>query len=292
VIGVGLKGEAPIFAIWRNGMETFRLGDFTIDLIDNPEQTLEPSEKQKLTQESIPVARKAYRNENVTEYDIIIHAINVSTGVYMKDGGGKLIAFSTCVPETILGRTVIHLKATTLLPEYQGKGIYGIVTAVRILREAEKHDVKDLLIGTRTQSPLVYRFMCRLGLYPQMHDLTPDSIKPIAEAYAGVIRDKHSEFKSRNGLEFDRDTLVIRHAYGTVDEKGQESGFSMYGNRPPWLKGDDETNEFVRRHLTLSAGDAFLMIGPFQRDKCLDMLSRSLYKLNPSRLSLVERFRS
>lgn len=274
-------------------METFQLGKFTIELVDDPATTLKPHQREELIRQSIPVARKGFRNEAVTESDIITHAIEISTGVYVKDAAGNLIGFSGCVPENVLGRTVIHLKGTVLLPEYQGVGLYGVLTPVRILREAERYDATELLIGTRTQSPVVYRFMSRkVGLYPKVDEPTPEELKPIAEAYAAIVREKHSDFQSKYGLDFDRDALVIRRAYGMVDEYGNESGFCMYGDDIPG-RDDEEVNRFIKDNLDLPNGDAVLLIGPVSREKNLDILRNAACRLvtYDYDIGIIRRFR-
>lgn len=272
-------------------METYTLGSFVVELVDDPERSLDEKIKEKYIRESIPSARKAYRNEKITEYDIIIHAINVSTGVYIKDANDTLIGFSTCVPETAEDFLVTHLKGTVMSPEYQGHGIYGILTSLRILREAEKHTHGNLLVGTRTQSPIVFRMMTeKLGLYPNINENIPNAYKSVAETYARIIRDKHSEFKSVKGLEFDPETFIISRAYGAVDEKGREYGFSMYGEKIPWLKDNDKINNYIKEHLDIQNGDAFLLLGPFDRIKAFNLLEESVRSMNIVESALMKRF--
>lgn len=274
-------------------METFELGRFTVDVVDDPASNLTLDQREELIRESIPVARKGFKNEAVTESDIVTHALEVSTGVYARDASGSLIGFSSCVPESALGRTVIHLKGTVLLPEYQGGGLYPVLTAVRILREAERRGAADILIGTRTQSPIVYRFMSKsVGLHPKVDETIPEDLKPIAEAYAGIVRLKHSDFQSKHGLDFDCDQLIIRRAYGMVDASGNEQGFCMYGNNIPWVTDDEEVNVFIRSKLDLHNGDAILLIGPFVRKKNIAILNKAVNRLDPENRehAIVQRF--
>ena len=273
-------------------METYKVGDYTIEIVSDPMNTLSAIEREKVIRECIPVTRKAFRNEGVTETDVIIHAVEVSTGVYVKDKEGKIIGFSSCVLECLMDKNIIHLKGTALSPEHQGEGIYPILIVLRILSEAEKHDSSNLLIGTRTQSPIVYYSTCeKLGLYPRINECIPDDIKPVGKAYATLISEKHSDFKPMNGVEFDPDTFIIRRAYGGVDNNGNEFGFCMYGNNIPWLKNNEKVNNYIKSNLDFNNGDAFLLLGPFDYSKNYDMLASAIYRMNPYKLPILERFK-
>lgn len=252
-------------------METYKLGEFTVDLVDNPAQSLSKKEQYMLVQQAIPVTRKAFGNEGVTETDIITHAIEVSTAIYLKNKYGDLLAFSTCVPEDVTSGTIVHLKGTAVRPESQGKGFYSILIPLRVLVEAEKHPNKKLLVGTRTQNPRVYEKSIKLGLFPKYDQPTPEYLKPVACDYAALVREKHSDFQSEKGLEFDSDVLVARRAYGFVNEAGQEETFCMYGDNVPKAR-DERINQFINNNLDFQNGDAVILIGSFSRENCLNML--------------------
>jgi len=273
-------------------METFILGNYILNLVDNPKNKLDSKEKDIVLEQAIPVARKAFRNEFVTESDIITHAIDVSTAVYIKNITGNLIGFSSCVPENVLGKIIIHLKGTVLLPEYQGDGLYSLLIVLRVLAEAEKQSTDDILIGTRTQSPVVYYTMSeKLGLYPGLSRSTPDELKTIATVYAQLISDKHSDFHPSGGVDFVQSSLVIRRAYGGVNENGKEFGYCMYGNNIPWLRNNEVVNDYVKSHLNLENGDAFLLLGKFDYQKSFNLMADCMQKLAPTKSDVLERFR-
>ncbi len=272
-------------------METFKLGEFRIELMDDPAGTLSQEERNKIVAESIPVARKGFGNEGVTESDIYTHAIEVSTAVFVRNTSGQLLGFSGCVPETVLGRTVIHLKGSAVIPEFQGHGFYSFLTPIRILNEAGRYGGSKMLIGTRTQSPVVFRFMSKkLGFFPKLDEPIPAELKPVAAAYAAVVREKHSDFKSKSGLQFDKDTFVIHRAYGGTNDRGEEYGFCMYGKNVPWIKDDEQVNKFMQNQLDLNDGDAFLLLGYFSKEKNLATLREAVNKLGPKDTGIVARF--
>ncbi len=271
-------------------MEIFRVGNFVLETVSNPSDTLSSANKADIVSQSIPIARAAFRNEGVTESDAILHAINVSTGVYLRDSSGKLIGFSGCIPESILGRTVIHLKGTALMPNIQGEGLYSLITVLRILFEVEKHNSENILIGTRTQNPIVFYTMSdKLGLYPRISSDIPADLKPIARAYVDVLFEKHSDFHPQT-IDFDPNTFIIRRSYGGVGSDGKEYGFSMYGNNIPWLKNNERINHFIKDNLDLNNGDAFLLLGPNNHEKDMALLKYSLHRANSTDVSLIERF--
>lgn len=266
-------------------MITYELNKFIVEVVDNPAESLSKKDRADLIQQAIPVTRKAFGNEGVTETDVITHAIEVSTAVFIKDQHNRLLAFSTCVPEYVGMHTVIHLKGTAVYPEIQGEGLYSILIPLRVLFEAEKHKSKELLVGTRTQNPRVYEKTVKLGLYPRFDKPTPDYLKPIAKEYAALVREKHSDFKSKRGLEFDMDNLIVRRAYGNVNAKGEEETFCMYGDNVPNAR-DERVNEFIRKNLNFKNGDVVLLIGAYSKENCLSMIKE--YKGDVSKI--VERF--
>jgi len=262
-------------------MNTYDVGEYVVEVVDNPSQTLSDRERHSLIQQAIPVTRKAFGSEGITESDVIAHAIEVSTAVYIKNKIGELLAFSTCVPEKIENSIVIHLKGTAVRPEIQGEGLYSILIPLRILFEAQKHNGKDLLIGTRTPNPRVYEKVVKLGLYPRINEPTPDYLKPIAKEYAAIVRQKHSDFQSKKGLEFDADKLIARRAYGIFKENGEEETYSMLGDNIPSAR-DERITEFMKKNLNYKNGDAVILIGPYSKEKCIAMLEE--YKGDVSKI--------
>lgn len=276
-------------------METFSLADnsMTILLVQDPTKTLDEQAREVLIQECIPVARKAFGNDGVTESDIRLHVMGVSTAIFVKNADDRVIAFSTTVLKADRTPPIIYLEGTAVLPEYQKYGFYGALVAMRILSGQERlAGQQDLLICTRTQSPIVFRFMSRkLGLYPRVEEPIPDDLARIAEEFALVIRNEHSDFLSKDGLVFNRDTFVMRKAYGIVDAQGEEHGFCMFGDNVPWVVDDEAVNDFIRANVNLQDGDAIILLGSYDKEKALKVLDESLNKIAPLDVPLSRRFR-
>lgn len=270
-------------------MNVFQVGDFTIKLVDNPADALSMQEKRKLLTESIPLVQKVFRNEIVSEAENTAHLFEVSTLIYVEDLSGTLIGFSSCIPVIVENHTIIHLKGCILHPAYQGRGLYNILTTTRILHEARHHDNKTLLIGTRTQNPRVFQNMSmRLGLYPQVHEKTPEDLRKIAEVYAAHIWEKREASQPQRGLALD-ENMVITRAYDYLSEKGDHGELCIYGKNIPWAV-DERVNDFFRKNLHLSSGDAILLLGPFSFERTLDVLRQAIHKIDPLAFSLEEWF--
>ena len=262
-------------------LERLSLEDYTIEIIDNPD-ALDEEEKKSLVSACIPVAREGFKNDDITENDIRIHAIEGTTGVYLKNKQGDIIGFGGSVSEIIQEKTVLHLKGTVLLPEYQGKGLYKIITPLRVLRESEKIG-EDFYVGTRTQNPKVFGFMSRkLDLFPKASEQTPEEIRDIAEGYAKLVQEKHSDFIPKEGIIFNRDTSVVKRAYGYVNKDGEEFGLCMYGKNIP-QSDYDVINKFIERNLDLNNGDALILLGKFDKERYLKVLESIIPTLDQER---------
>jgi hypothetical protein len=242
-------------------------GSLQFEIVDKPYLTLNPEYRASLTEECVPLARQAFKNEGVTTSDIITHAIRVPTAVFVRSNTGELVAFASSLVETVLNRSIVYLEGTAILPAFQKRGLYSPLVALRILLGGKDLPEAAALVSTRTQSPLVMRTMVRkLGLYPRPGEPTPEDIKDVAVAFAAIVREKYSDFKSPDGLNFDRDRFIFRKAYE----------FCMYGTDIPWCGAkDEEVDVFVRQYLDLPNGDTVLLIGPFDQRRAKQLFMES-----------------
>ncbi|MDQ6700980.1 MAG: hypothetical protein M3Z36_12440, partial [Acidobacteriota bacterium] len=234
-----------------------------------------------LIEECIPAARSAFGSERVEDSDIEKHAMEVSTAIFVREPQGTLIGFASNFREQIGGRDFVYLEGTALRAEWQGNRLYAPLIALRILIGARLSPSGSPLVTTRTQTPVVVKTMItKFGAYPRMREHTPDYLRDLAEAYAAVVREKHSDRQSAGGLQFDRDYLVVRRAYLRDLPDGGETGVCMYGDDEniPWCQGspeDAEINAFIRERLDHQNGDAFLMIAEFDDRKTVAVLRKS-----------------
>ena len=287
-------------------METLRLANLTIELVDDPARTLSEERKKKIVDECIPVARDAFRNEGVTEADIIKHALEVPTGIYVSDQAEKIIAFTSSVVEELAGRKILYLEGTAV--QQRNSGLYGLLTGLRILLGVEQDPAADWMLSTRTQSPIVFRNIAlKYRLYPVVNSEPPSEIAKFATSFAAVVRDKYSEFAASE-FRFDEGTLVQHRAYGRRDETtGQESGFCMYGDIDgedfPWCDVENCSEEYRPVHAAINAffrddsrinvrdGDAVLIMGRLDnqvKQLAKHEVEKSFQKVSPSDVEIRE----
>jgi len=259
----------------------FDFGKVTLEFVERPNETLSAEYRSSLVQECIPAARSAFDFEGVTASDIETHAMEVSFAIFVRDPSGGLIGFASSFFERVQGRDFVYLEGTALRKECQGQGLYIPLVALRVLAGSHRN-ASAPLVATRTQTPVVFKMMTeKFGLFPRLSESVPDALKDLAEDFAGVVRENHSDFKSAAGLDFDRNHLVVRRAYGRQLEDGTEEGVCMYGpddNKIPWLEEpkDSATNRYIRDHLSHQNGDAFLMIGEFDESRTVAALRASV----------------
>jgi hypothetical protein len=252
-------------------------GSFSFEIVDRPSETLDPEYKALLIAESCEIAKKAFRNDGVTDADVVKHAIDVSTAIFLRDSSDRLIGFSSTVVTQVNGRDIVYLEGTALHPDFQGRGLYGPVIALRTLLGLLAVGTSRSLVSTRISSPRILKTMVReFSLYPNPYVDTPEEFKELAEMFADIVRLNHSDFQ---GSTFDREHLVVRRAYARA---ATGEGFCMYDKDMPWCENDKHhtqddraMDEFVRQHLNYNDGDAFLMIGICDRDRVVDLLMKS-----------------
>ncbi|KPA17987.1 hypothetical protein MHK_001802 [Candidatus Magnetomorum sp. HK-1] len=249
-------------------METFKLNDLIIEIVYDPSGSLSNHKKERLAREAIQLTRLAFQNPKMNEKMIIRRSITyVSTGVYLRDVNGNLIAYNTVVTEQVMTKKVMHILILSVSPEYQKRGLIEILQSLCLLKEAELHDPDSLFFGARTQSPIVCNlYIKKFGTYPRPWEQTPDNLKLIAEAYAEVIQKKYTLINSFN---YDRDNLILKGAFGKITRDGKEKKCSLYSGKFPWSR-NEEINDFFKNKLSLDKGDGIICIGPFNRNVCFD----------------------
>lgn len=261
----------------EQSMERLLIGGYKVDIIDEPQKTLTKTELDQLGIAAIPVVRKGFGNDGITESDIRTHALDVDTGIYIRAGDGELVGFGGSGLEEVDGKSVVHLKGAAILPEYQGLGLYNILTPLRAVREAEKNG-PEVYVGTRTQNPRVFEYMTgKLGLHPQTDSEPDEDLESLAASYAQLVYDEHSDFRSQGGVGFDKDTFVVKRAYGFIDAQGLERGFSMY-NDIPHAK-DKRIEDYLHSNLDFNNGDAMILVGRYDEERYAATYQRGLERL-------------
>jgi hypothetical protein len=191
--------------------EKIELEGYVVNIIDEPLEELSKDEQTRFGEGCVPVARKGFGNDGITLSDILLHALDVNTGIYIEDDKGEIVGFGGSVPEEIYNRTVLHLKGTAIHPDHQSKKLYNIITPVRVLRDVEKLG-SNVFIGSRTQSPVVFTYMSqKLGFFPQVDAKTPETIQLMSEGYAQRAREKHSDFNT--SFRFEINGGIVKKVY-------------------------------------------------------------------------------
>src|SRR3954468_12421050 len=94
---------------------TLDVGEYHVRIVQDPATSINGAELTALKKGSIPVAKKAFENDRIPDTDVILHAINVTHGIYVSHGR-QLVAFSSATPiETQLG-LVSYMEGTAIHP--------------------------------------------------------------------------------------------------------------------------------------------------------------------------------
>ena len=254
-------------------MKKFSIGGWVLEVVQYPLETLSQLEQDNYCRESVPITRAAFGSDKITESDVRLHALDSSTTVFLRDNGEKLMGFSSSIIKKIENKSIIYLQGTVIKKDLQGKGLYGLCIPLRIMSEIEKLkqigvEENEIFISTRTQSPIIYKVMTNLGLFPQPFVKTPAEITELGEQFAQELYDKHSDFRTPGGLNFDKENLVMRNSYDKC----------MYGENIPFI-GEQIIDDFMKSKLNFQNGDAFVILGKYNPKTTAKILGKSLTKI-------------
>lgn len=243
---------------------TLDINGYSILLAIDPATTLEPALRSELGRGLIPVARKAFGTDAITESDILLHALEVTHGIFVRQGD-DYVAFSSASPLPSSRGGVAYMQGTAIHPDVKRTGLYQLLIALRLLmlRTGEN---QPAYLSTRTQSPLVARRFGEFRPYP-FFEQADDGCAVVATELAPLIFAEHSDFHNPDGLDFDAATGVFRRAY-----EG-----SMYPEIP-WSR-DPDLDAAFRERLDFERGDAVLLVAPLNLAVIGSMLSASLDRL-------------
>jgi hypothetical protein len=172
-----------------------QLNGYSVDIVENPEQVLGSGEISKIVDQCGNVARESFGNDKITDEDIYIHSIKATVATYIKDMKDRILGFGSSARESLDGDLVVHLKGSAVLPHFQGKGLYKMIMVSRLLLESKRLGTENFLYGSRTQNPIVVQTMTgTFRMYPLLGQRTDERIMSIAEKYAQLVQEKHSEF--------------------------------------------------------------------------------------------------
>jgi hypothetical protein len=252
-------------------MFTYTVNDLTIYVVHDASEAISTQDKTELVRQALPVARLAFHIPDIPETAINHFFIDVSTTIYIKHKN-HVIAIAGCETDSVGEHTIIYLKATVVHPEYQSRGLYNLLVALRVIFIAEQQSNTDLLVSTRTQNPRVYEKVSQLGLFPRADEPTPNWLQSVALPYAQLVQQQYSygSFDSNGGVEIDVEHLVIRRAYRNVNEQSEEETVCIYPELPQ--ARDQRIMQFFADYVDCENGDALLLLGSYDKQACLSML--------------------
>ncbi len=246
----------------------FHLRPYSIEAIDSPAETLSAIQQKQLVDELTRVGKSAFGSQ-MTREDVAAHTMPIDT-LFVVRKGERIIGFSSNKHLKLPSGEMLYLAGTGVDREHSGKGIYGIVRPFSVLY-AISHGHNFAHVSSRTQSPIVYASLSKLGIHPRPGVKLPKHVK---EAAAHLAKHLSPE------KPFDPKTLVIRGAFGS----------SLYDSPP--LHHDKKLNNFVYRRVKLQEGDGLLMVAVTDRQKAEETFLSAASKINKTAAKhLVERLR-
>lgn len=144
--------------------------------------------------------------------------------------------------------SMCYLDSSGVIPKFFGTGLVAKANAYMIRKVFIRSFFKTLLLLCRTESPIIYRLLVKnLGfenVYPKITGETFNKkYKSGVKKIVGYLKQGHM---------IDYDSLIIKNAYGNLDE--------LYGDLP--VCSDQNINNFFQSKLGVN--DAFLIIGIFK----------------------------
>jgi hypothetical protein len=270
----------------------YQVGEYVVEVYDNPATNLSPSAQDKLIQDCLSVAQDGFGTQHVDAEVVRRHVLHVSTSVIIRQGYDQVIGIAGSSVLQIENHRIIYLQGATILNACRSRGLYKLSVAVRILAEAQKLEANgvgnsNVLIGTRTQNPIIYEILHRnLKLFPYTCGYVDNDIKDIAQKFSRKIYAQFNDFDSSVEHEFDSDYFVARKSFMCMLED-KKFGLNIYGSNTPFCKDDDEINKYMRENINYENGDALIILGYYCQQKVSALLKNNTLEINAAVLTGV-----
>jgi hypothetical protein len=256
--------------------KAYRTGSYWIEVYDNPSVNLAPQLQDQLIQECMPVVQNGFVEQNIDEEVVRRHIFRTSTSIIIRNKYRCIIGVAGSSIIDIDEYKIIYLQGATILKEYRDYGLHKLTLAIRLFEDAKKVgkeliENRKLLVGGRTQNPLVYKFFHRnLDLFPSPNGYIDEKIKDTANKFSIKIRENYSDFKFSYGSYFNTNTFVINNSLGRLLD-GREDGLNLYGKNIPFCKNDNEINSYMKNNLDWENGDALIMLGYYEKKNVMSL---------------------
>ena len=178
--------------------KTYEFKDFSFEIFNDPANKISKTSQDELTWECTQLEKDTSGHTRLHLADTRQQLFDTSTLILGRDKSRHIFSFSTSNVINIDLYHIIYLKYTVVSCAHQGKGFYSILLALKILEEAHKIKQSDsqidenhILLGSRTQNPLVYH-VCdqKLGLFPQSSSHIDDPIQDVMPKFAKCLYDE------------------------------------------------------------------------------------------------------
>ena len=267
--------------------EAYLVGDYWIEVYHNPSTNLNLRSQEELIQECMPVVHSGFGQLHVDKDVVRRHLLDTSTSLVIRDESNRVVGVAGSSVISIDEYRVIYLQGGTISKECRDYGLYKVIVATRVMAEVNKMDndcvkQKKIFIGTRTQNPIIYKFMHRkLKMFPYTNGYINNEVKYIATKFSNFICDNYNDFQCSEKYVFDHNTFVARKAHRCISDD-KNIGLSIYGYMIPFCKDDDEINQYMKDNLHWNNGDALIMLGYYSQQDVLALFHGQRPELHPS----------
>ncbi len=235
---------------------------YHFDIINDPKNNLAQSDKKYLIKECTAIAKNSFGNQRITENDVSSHILDGSTTILIREHSNKICGFASASIKPIEDYYIIYLLSIVISNTSKRSGLTYICRCLRIIEGVKQikstgHciDEDKILIGGRTQSPLVYRISNRkIGLFPNPDGYIDSQLKCIGRKLAkNLYDDDRHENPHTNPFIFDQDTFIVKSAYKYTasDEKGE---VILYDDGMP-VSHDIQIDNYMKTHIDYRNGD-------------------------------------
>jgi hypothetical protein len=248
--------------------EAYPVGEYVVEVYDNPSANLSLHAQEKLIRDCMPLAQNGFGAQHIDAEVVRQHVLRTSTSIVIRKEFDQVVGVAGSSVLKIDEHLIIYLQGAVISKECQDHGLYKLTVAARVMAEVKKIDefyIKNnkVLIGTRTQNPLVYKIMHRkLKLFPYPNGYIDSIVKYVAKKFANKINEKFNSFQSLYGRFFDNNTFVAKGLF-THTSDNNKTGLNIYGFGIPLCKDDNEINQYMTTNVNCHRGDALIILGYF-----------------------------
>jgi hypothetical protein len=244
-----------------------------VEVVRNLAHSMPQSLQDELVWECTELSRDSFENLDIKEEFVRFCVLNSSIVLFGRNYENRLIGYSSNSIKNIDKYHILYLQSSVIMKIYQGRGLQKTLFSVKMTEEKsrikkENTDLNCILLASRTQNPVVFKFFTRnLGLFPYPDGTIDNTIRNIGKRFAESFYDKHHVEYGKQ-IVFDDQTFVEKGAYKSVTQTGVNG---VYPSGIPFCRDDDEINQYMNQHLNWQNGDALILMGYYDEEKINQM---------------------